>query len=100
MRTFYICYFAGREPLVQTQVLPYMRYLVAHGIEVSLLTYEPRFRRAWSPEEVSEYRDRLHCDGIRWFALPYHKSPSLLATLYDIWRGAWLVVRESRTNKI
>ena len=38
-RTLYLCYFGLREPLVQTQVLPYLRELVAGGVRVSLLTF-------------------------------------------------------------
>ena len=51
MRTLYLCYFGLREPLVQTQVLPYLRRLAAGGFEVHLLTFEPNLWRAWSPEE-------------------------------------------------
>ena len=41
MRSLYLCYFGLREPLVQTQVLPYLRQLSRSGIEVGLLTFEP-----------------------------------------------------------
>ncbi|HEX7175235.1 MAG TPA: hypothetical protein VF240_08130, partial [Pyrinomonadaceae bacterium] len=34
--TLYLCYFGLREPLVQTQVLPYLRQLVAAGAVVHL----------------------------------------------------------------
>ena len=30
-KTLYICYFGLREPLVQTQVLPYLRELLREG---------------------------------------------------------------------
>src|ERR1051325_4649385 len=82
MRALYICYFGLREPLVQTQVLPYLRELVAGGVEMALLTFEPqRF-------DPTEWRERVREDGIEWEALPYHKRPALPATLYDIVRGA------------
>ena len=32
LRTLYVCYFGLREPLVQTQVLPYLRELAASGV--------------------------------------------------------------------
>ena len=79
----YICYFGLREPLVQTQVLPYVRELVAGGVRMSLLTFEPR------PFDQDEWRERLRAEGIAWHALRYHKRPTLPATLYDIVRGAF-----------
>ena len=42
VHSLYICYFGLREPLVQTQVLPYLRELVAGGVKMSLLTFEPQ----------------------------------------------------------
>jgi len=87
-RTLYICYFGLREPLVQTQVLPYLRQLAAAGVEVHLLTFEPRFREQWSKGELKREQERLVTEGITWFCLPYHKRPSVPATVYDILAGA------------
>ena len=44
----YICYFGVREPLVQTQVLPYLRKIVEGGVRMSLLTFEPDRPAAWA----------------------------------------------------
>ena len=100
MKTLYICYFGLREPLVQTQVLPYLRELARGGVQVSLLTFEPDMRRAWDEGSTSEARAALSSDGIDWFALPYHKRPSAPATLYDILAGAWKASRLVRGRKI
>ncbi|MDX6696413.1 MAG: hypothetical protein QOF02_4016 [Blastocatellia bacterium] len=99
-RTLYLCYFGLREPLVQTQVLPYLRELVAGGIEVFLLTFEPRLADGWKPEELESERERLAGEGIRWFQLPYHKRPSVPATAYDIAQGARMAARLARRHKI
>src|SRR5688572_15673029 len=40
-KTLYLCYFGVLEPLVQTQVLPYLREIRKGGTEVSILTFEP-----------------------------------------------------------
>ena len=100
MKTLYLCYFGLLEPLVQTQVLPYLRELRAGGIAVTLLTFEPNLRRQWSPSTLAEWRRRLEADGIRWVCLPYHKRPSALVTLYDIAAGAWTAVRLVRREGI
>ncbi|HEX8491233.1 MAG TPA: glycosyltransferase family 4 protein [Pyrinomonadaceae bacterium] len=99
-RTLYICYFGLREPLVQTQVLPYLRELIAGGIEVYLLTFEPQLSERWTGDELESARAQLAAEGIRWFQLAYHKRPSLPATLYDISAGARLAARLVRREKI
>jgi glycosyltransferase involved in cell wall biosynthesis len=91
--TLYLCYFGLREPLVQTQVLPYLRRLVAGGVDVHLLTFEPRMRESWAREEVEAQRAALASEGISWHARAYHKSPSLPATVYDITAGALAAAR-------
>src|SRR6266550_179543 len=100
IRTLYICYFGLREPLVQTQVLPYLREIAATGVKVYLLTFEPHLRREWDPKMLSDEQDRLANEGIRWSALAYHKRPSLPATLYDIATGAWAVARLVRRHRL
>jgi glycosyltransferase involved in cell wall biosynthesis len=99
-RTLYLCYFGLREPLVQTQVLPYLRQLAAQGLEVYLLTFEPQFKRAWSAAQLAETRARLAADGIHWHARAYHKRPSAPATLYDILMGAVTAMWLARRHRI
>ena len=95
----YLCYFGINEPLVQTQVLPYLRQLCAAGIDVNLLTFESR-RRDLSDDELTKQRLQLAAEGISWFHLPYHKSPSVPATAYDILAGARFAVQLVRRKRI
>lgn len=120
-RTLYICYFGVREPLVQTQVLPYLRelkkgifnaktqsgkdakVLIEPGpgtsdetptvkLEVSLLTFEPN-REGKDLADFEKVRADLAAEGIEWDWLPYHKRPSAIATAWDIFRGAFHIWR-------
>ena len=99
-RALYVCYFGLREPLVQTQVLPYLRELAAGGDRMSLLTFEPELTKRWSEQSIAEWRERLRADGIEWHLLPYHKRPSLPATLYDIVAGARRAAAIARRENI
>jgi glycosyltransferase involved in cell wall biosynthesis len=102
-RTLYICYFGVREPLVQTQVLPYLREIAGKdkgerikekGVEVSLLTFEPgNIVAELGSSGVSELKKGLAAEGIEWSWLPYHKRPSAIATAWDVFRGAWFIRR-------
>jgi glycosyltransferase involved in cell wall biosynthesis len=88
-RSLYICYFGVREPLVQTQVIPYLRELVKHGHEMSLLTFEPSpFEKGRSETEI---REELQAQGIDWYWLRYHKRFSAIATAFDTFRGTVFV---------
>ena len=90
-KTLYICYFGLREPLVQTQVIPYLKGIVKDGFEVTLLTFEPNLSEAWTDEQVEEGRRTMKDIGIEWLHRAYHKRPSVPATLYDIFIGAFAV---------
>jgi glycosyltransferase involved in cell wall biosynthesis len=100
VKTLYLCYFGLQEPLVQTQVLPYLRELVAADIQVYLMTFEPQRQQRWTAQALADEQVRLESEGIKWSALPYHKSPSVPATLYDIVAGAWAAVRLVRRHRI
>lgn len=99
LHSLYLCYFGLREPLVQTQVLPYLRQLAAGEAQISLLTFEPS-RENWSAEELADARARLAGQGIKWHWLAYHKRPSMMATLYDVLAGARLARRLIRRENV
>lgn len=100
VHTLYVCYFGLREPLVQTQVLSYLRQLKSDRLRVSLLTFEPRLHQTWSEEEIAKERSILEAEGITWHYLPYHKSPSLPATLYDIALGTRAIMGIMRRDDV
>jgi glycosyltransferase involved in cell wall biosynthesis len=100
MRALYLCYFGLREPLVQTQVVPYLRQLVKGGHQISLLTFEPGWPHSWAPDEIERQRQQLAAEGISWQARRYHKRPSLPATLWDILQGLLFIVRMNRDRRL
>src|SRR5438445_7057910 len=99
-RTLYLCYFGLREPLVQTQVLPYLRQISEAGSRISLLTFEPQSPRAWPDGLEDEWHTRLEAEGIEWRWRGYHKRPSLPATLFDTAAGAYEAIRLGRRERI
>lgn len=95
----YICYFGVREPLVQTQVIPYLRELVKDGNEMTLLTFEPAPTASSSVEAFWVGIEReLAEQGIKLHSLRYHKRPSVPATLFDIANGARYIRRLMRSK--
>lgn len=83
-RALYICYYDLGEPLVESQVVAYLRQLAKRDYDIHLLTFE-RNRLSTSQEQIA--RDGLALVGITWHHLKYHQRPSLPATLFDIFVG-------------
>ncbi len=98
--TLYLCYFGLLEPLVQTQVLPYLRQIVSENLKVSILTFEPKLKEHWTPEKIQAQKELLAKDGITWYYLPYHKFPTVPATTYDVLMGAWFTMKLSWKEKV
>ena len=99
----YLCYFGLRESLVQTQVLPYLRQVRGGGggVKISLLTFEPNPAEKWTEEQIEHERNSLANEGIDWYFLTYHKSPSVPATLYDVLCGVyftWRLIKKERID--
>ena len=57
--TLYLCYFGLREPLVQTQVLPYLRQIIKENLKVSILTFETKPKETWTQEEIATEKQKL-----------------------------------------
>lgn len=93
--TLYISYDGVLEPLGQSQVLAYLRQLVAHH-SIHLISFE-------KPDDWTNVVEReriaheIAATGIVWHPLKYHKHPSAVATAWDIVCGTvlglWLVLR-------
>lgn len=95
----FISYDGMLEPLGQSQVLAYLKRLVANR-RIHLISFE----KAGDWANKSE-RERVALDiagaGIVWHPLRYHKRPTALATAWDIACGfavgLWLVKRHHLT---
>src|SRR4051795_8898923 len=85
LRGRYLCYLEPDDPLVQTQVVAYLRGLAAAGNRIHLLTFETA---PLTRERRRVLRRVLASEGIRWHGLRYHKRPSLPATVFDVLAGA------------
>lgn len=94
----YICYFGLREPLVQTQVLPYLRFLANEGWKIQLLTFESGWPEGYPDQDLD--KAELQASGIDWSARSYNTSHSLLAKLWDIAGGVVSARRIARKNRV
>src|SRR5947209_8205779 len=94
LRSLYICYLSIEEPLVETQVIAYLRGLAEAGHQMHLLTFDSA---TLDRPVVATRRAALRAQGVSWHRLRYHKRPSLLATAFDVVQGGlftlWLCLR-------
>ncbi len=78
MRVGYISLNSIEEPLVQSQVLSYIKGLAARGVDYWLLTFEPE-----APDEGRQRRIQaeLQSFGIQWYWTEYPRRRSAMAFL-------------------
>jgi hypothetical protein len=93
LTTLYLCYLDVEEPLVHTQVVPYLAGLADAGHRPHLLTFDAVRRPS---ALIAEIFERLRRKGIQWHRSTYHKRPSLPATMYDVMVGAATAIRLTR----
>jgi glycosyltransferase involved in cell wall biosynthesis len=100
-RSLFISYNGMLEPLGQTQVMPYLRELAKVGLKVSLLSFEkPTAYTVEGRQKCDELKKRLGSQGIEWHWLPYHQTPSLPATAYDVFAGIRYARHLVRKNQV
>ncbi|MGE3992255.1 glycosyltransferase [Pseudorhodoplanes sp.] len=92
----YISYDGMLEPLGQSQVLAYLEQL-SDDYRIRVISYEKK--HDWRDRrKVEALKQRLEASRIAWTPLSYHKSPSALATAWDILVGMavvlWYAIRE------
>ena len=90
----YISYDGVLEPLGQSQVLSYLEGL-SNERTIHLISFE----KSLDMEDQSLYNhvnERIERANIQWHPLTYHKQPTALATLWDMFHGLilsfWLVL--------
>jgi glycosyltransferase involved in cell wall biosynthesis len=88
--SIYLCYAGLDEPLVHTQVIPYLRELGRRGWPTLLVTFE---RAPLSGADRRVARERLAALGVDWEGATYHTRPYVLGKLLDILNGARLARR-------
>jgi len=86
----YLSYNGIAEPLVESQVLAYLRELAQEGFHFTLLTFE---RRPPNAAEAAQWRDRLAQHGIAWHWLRSRGGLGPLTSLIDLRRGLRAVRR-------
>jgi len=94
----YITYDGLLEPLGQSQVLAYLEILASH-YRIHLISFE-KARDFRDRRKVEALRERIDAAGIRWTSLTYHKSPSTLATAWDIVAGGTVALSLAVRHKI
>jgi glycosyltransferase involved in cell wall biosynthesis len=87
-KSLYISYNGLLEPIVPSQVLPYLRNLSRNGYEFVLLTFEKKKDiQKYSTEQLKLIERDLKNHGIAWKRLLYHKSPDKISTFLDLTIG-------------
>tara|TARA_B110000014_G_scaffold264313_1_gene264887 strand:+ start:7780 stop:8985 length:1206 start_codon:yes stop_codon:yes gene_type:complete len=97
-KILYISYDGILEPLGYSQVWSYLKELSKNN-EIWLLSFEKKKDILDQERIINMKQDCLDC-GIKWKSLDYHKSPTALATGFDIFLGCLVAFMISYRNKI
>ena len=84
-RVLYISYDGILEPLGQSQIIPYLNKL-SHENDIHLITYEKK-PYIKSKDKLLTLRKDMKKAKVNWKMLHYHKTPSVIASIYDILVG-------------
>lgn len=93
-RTLFVSYNATSEPLVKSQVLPYLKALSSEGVKFHLLSFEK------GPGASDDVRDELRASHVDWIRLKFHNKPVFLAKCLDIKLGILATLWVSITRKV
>lgn len=85
-QVLFLTYDGLTDPLGQSQILPYLGRLALKGYKISIVSFE----KSCNAHLRSEIRTICDEHGIVWHPMIYHKRPSILSTVFDLWR-AWRV---------
>ncbi|MEP6711014.1 MAG: glycosyltransferase [Ferruginibacter sp.] len=95
-KVLFISYDGMTDPLGQSQVIPYLSGLSAFGYEFTILSCD-------KPEKFEENKDYvtqlIAPYPIKWVSLPYHKSPPVLSSMYDLHRLKHTVKKLQKKEK-
>lgn len=95
----YISYNGALEPLVQSQVISYLKELSKKGLNFVLVTFDKK-KHMKNKREVIKLKQKLKKANIKWVSLKYHNRPNLPSTLYDILNGFLLCSKIIRKYNI
>lgn len=82
----FVSYNALTEPIVRSQVLPYIYGLSGKGVKFHLITFEKNSRG--SEDAAKTLKD----NGVAWIPLKFHSRPVALAKMADIMIGSFAVL--------
>ncbi|MBL7196550.1 MAG: glycosyltransferase [Candidatus Omnitrophica bacterium] len=86
MNVLYISYDGALDPLGYSQIIPYIISLSREGIKFTLLTFEKKDKLK-EHGALQSLKNNLAKENIKWETLLYHKSPTVLATAFDVFTG-------------
>jgi len=87
-RVLFLSYNGLLEPILPSQVVPYLKELARHGFVFTLLTYEKsKDLKSAGKSGIDSKKSELAACDIEWEYIRYHKNPPFLSTLFDLAAG-------------
>ena len=82
-RVLFISYDGMTDPLGQSQVIPYLSGLTGYGYSITIISCDKPDKYEANKDYVKQLLQPFPID---WISLPYHKSPPVLSSMYDLYK--------------
>lgn len=79
----FISYDGMTDPLGQSQVIPYLAGLTRYGYEFTIISCDKPANYLAHKNEIEILIQKF---PIKWVSIPYHKSPPVLSSVYDLYK--------------
>lgn len=90
----YLSYTGMLEPLGRSQVLSYL-FKLSEKYRFTVISFEKK-EDLENYNLVEQLKDECKSYGITWLPQKYHKSPRLLATLWDMWLMFYISLKQHK----
>ncbi|MBT5400021.1 glycosyltransferase [bacterium] len=97
-KVLYIVYDGLMEPLGMSQSWQYLKVLSGNH-DITIISFEKK-DNLLNKYKLNALKKEVEECGVSWYSLKYHKTPSILATLYDVVRGILVTLFFVKKSKI
>jgi hypothetical protein len=97
-KVLYIVYDGLMEPLGMSQSWQYLKVLSGNH-DITIISFEKK-DNLLNKYKLNALKKEVEECGVSWYPLKYHKTPSILATLYDVVRGILVTLFFVKKSKI
>lgn len=96
VEVLYLSYDGLTDPLGQSQILPYLCGIAGNGYSITIISFEKKGKFQTTRQQILSICNTHH---ISWIPLPYHKTPPIISTVFDLFRLCRTVLKQHKRKR-